>query len=150
MATARITINQAELRRFLASPAGPVVRHVEKLTRRVANEARRQAPVDEGTLRASIQQAVTVSSTKVVGRVGSGLDYSVYVNLGTGVWGPKGKPIVPIRRKFLRFEVKSGALAKGRRPVVFAKSVKGQKPNPFLVNALKKVSPYPVRVLRQS
>lgn len=150
MATARITINQAQLRQFLASPAGPVVRHVEKLTRRVANEARRQAPVDEGTLRASIQQAVTVTGTKVVGRVGSGLDYALYVHQGTGIYGPKGKPIVPIRRQYLRFEVKSGKLAKGKRPVVFAKSVKGSPPKPFLVDALKKVSPYPVRVLRQS
>ncbi|MGK5558845.1 hypothetical protein ACSNOI_45315 [Actinomadura kijaniata] len=63
---------------------------------------------------------------------------------GTGIFGPRGTPIRPIRRRYLRFEVKSGTAAVGRRPVVFAKQVKGVPGDKFLLRALQEVSPYPV------
>lgn len=144
---ARIRLNEAELRRLLKSPGGPVVRHIDTLCRRTENQAKRNVKVDEGTLRASISHAVRVEADRVVGRVGTGLAYGLYLERGTGIYGPKGRPIVPIRRRYLRFEVKSGTAAKGGRPVVFAKSVRGVKGDQWLTRALKKVSPYPVRDL---
>lgn len=49
--------------------------------------------------------------------------YAPYVNFGTGEFGPNKERIVPTAAKALRF------LIQGH--VVFAKSVAGQKPNPF-------------------
>lgn len=144
MARARVTLNQAQLNELLRGPTGPVVQHVTRLCRRVTNQAKRNCPVDEGTLRASITYAVLPSPQYVLGRVGTPIEYGLYQHEGTGVFGPKGRPITPIRRQYLRFEVKSGTAAVGSRPLVFARSVRGVPPNPFLLRALESVVPYPV------
>jgi hypothetical protein len=143
-AQARVRLNQAELRRITRGPDGPVVRHISDLTRRVENRAKRNVKVDEGTLRASIQRVVIPAAGRVIGRVGTGLMYGLYLHEGTGIYGPRGRPIRPVRRKFLRFEVKSGRSAVGRRPVVFAKEVKGVRGDKWLLRALIDVVPYPV------
>jgi len=145
VAVARVRINQAELNRLLRSDTGPVVRHITTLTRRTTNAAKRRVKVDEGTLRASIQGTVRVEATRVVGRVGTPLAYGLYLHEGTGIYGPKRRPIRPIHRQFLRFEVKSGTAARGRRRVVFAKQVRGMKGDKWLVRALQEAVPYPVR-----
>lgn len=145
MARARIRLNASELRNITRGPTGPVVRHITTLTRRATARAKRLAPVDEGTLRASIQGFVITTPRRVIGRIGTGLEYGLYQHEGTGIHGPRGRPITPIRRKFLRFEVKSGRSARGRRPLVFARSVAGTRPKKFLIKALEQVSPYPVR-----
>lgn len=144
MAVVRLKLNQVAVKNLLQGQNGPVVRHVTTLTRRVTSQAKRNCPVDEGTLRASIQGIVTSGPGRVVGRVGTGIIYGLYQHEGTGIYGPKHRRITPTRRTFLRFEVKSGRLAVGSRPLVFARSVSGVKPNPFLLDALKRVSPYPV------
>lgn len=145
MATARVRLNDTEMRNLLQGPNGPVVQHVTRLCRRVTNQAKRNCKVDEGTLRASITYAVLPSPNSVLGRVGTPLIYGLYLHEGTGVYGPKARPITPIRRQFLRFEVKSGTSAVGRRPLVFARSVRGVPPDKFLLRALESVVPYPVR-----
>lgn len=144
-ARVRITINQAELRRLTTSEAGELLRFVNKIGRRVVNQAKRNARVDDGQGRQSIDHTVTVAGKKIIMRAGSPLKYMYWQHEGTGIYGPHRTPIVPVSRKFLRFEVKSGKLAKGRRPVIFAKSVKGVQGDKFLVRAFKDVSPYPVR-----
>ena len=53
------------------------------------------------------------------------------MELGTGIHGPKGRKIVPKKGKFLVFEGKDG--------LVFARSVEGMKPQPFLRPAFNKV-----------
>lgn len=144
MAVARIRLNQAAMRELLQGPTGPVVRHITTLTRRTTSKAKRYCPVDEGTLRASIQGVVIPGNGRVVGRVGTGLIYGLYQHEGTGIYGPRGGRIYPVRRQFLKFEVKSGRSARGRRPLVFARSVRGVKPTKFLIRALRDVVPYPV------
>lgn len=64
-----------------------------------------------------------------MGRVGFNVFYGLFVHEGTGIYGPKGSPIVPIKSKFLRFKIKHGRY-------IYAKSVKGMQPNPFLRDAL--------------
>ena len=49
--------------------------------------------------------------------------YAVFVHDGTGIYGERGVPITPRHAEFMRFEYN------GR--IIFAKSVKGQEPNPF-------------------
>lgn len=122
-----------------------MVRHVTTLTRRTVNAGKRNCRVDEGKGRASITGVVTTTPSAVRGRVGSPLDYMLYQHEGTGIYGPRGTPIRPVHRKFLRFEVKSGKAAAGRRPVVFAKQVRGVVGDKFLLRALQESVPYPVR-----
>jgi hypothetical protein len=145
----RVRINQVEVARMMRSPDGPVVRHIEVLTRRTLNQGKRNVRVDEGTLRASLHQQVTVSADEVRGRVDTPLEYGLYLELGTGLFGPKKQVIRPVRAKALRFEVKGKkpVRGKGSRPVVFARYVRGVEGDRWLTRALEAVSPYPVRRL---
>lgn len=117
-------------------------RWADRIGNRIVAEARQQCPVDEGTLRASITHVTRVKGKRARVIVGSPLDYAAYLHSGTGVHGPKGTPIVPVTRKALKFkwDGPGGAVrSKDKRGFVFAKSVQGVKPNPFLADALETV-----------
>jgi phage gpG-like protein len=73
--------------------------------------------IDTGKLRNSI---TADEATPVSIRVGTNLNYARWFQEGTGIYGPRGEPIRPVRAK---------ALAFGGH---FFKSVKGQPPRPFL------------------
>lgn len=113
-----------------------------RVGRRVTNAAQKRAPVDEGTLRSSISYTLEWSIDMCHITIGSPLDYAEYFHTGTGIYGPKGTPIVPVTRKALKFRWEpTAAGAKKKRPVekrdwTFARSVKGMPANPFLINAL--------------
>lgn len=59
--------------------------------------------------------------------------YALYVHEGTGIYGPKGKRIRPVRAKALMFMIDG-------QPV-FRKSVKGMKGRPFLKQAFESEGP---------
>lgn len=153
----RAQVNQAELRRLLLSQAGPVVRHITDISRAVRGEAVRRAPRDTGRMATSLSFTVKVVGSRVVGRVGTPLEYAAYVHEGTGLYGPRRKRITPVSAKVLRFKpgVIVGPLPRGKRGPsperrgawVFAKSVKGMPPRPFLLEALRAKSPYPVKMV---
>lgn len=120
-------------------------RWAERVGNRVVNEAKKRCPVDEGALRISITHVTTIDSDRAKIVIGSPLDYAEYVHTGTGIYGPKGTPIVPTKRQALKFrwEPTTGG-AKKKLPVekrgwTFAKSVKGMEPKPFLAEALTAV-----------
>lgn len=50
--------------------------------------------------------------------------YAIFVHEGTGIYGPLGVPIVPKKANMLYWEDSAGKH--------FSKSVKGQRPNPFM------------------
>lgn len=91
------------------------------------------------------RQTVRVVAGATNGKVG----YAQYVEYGTGIYGPKGRPIVPVRKKFLRFPAKgsatrkSGNLTSAQQKAgggfVFVKSVKGMRPRPYLIPAAEEV-----------
>lgn len=110
---------------------------VDEVTTATTNEARRRCPVDDGPLRASLRQEVDVRGNLVVGVVYSPLEYAAYVHIGTGIYGPEGRPIRPVRARVLTWQPRGG-------PRQFAREVKGQRPNPFLLEALRAVAPGPV------
>lgn len=110
---------------------------VDELTTATANAARRRCPVDDGTLRASIRAETRQRGSQVVGEVWSSLEYAAYVHEGTGIYGPRGRPIRPVRARVLSWD-QPGV---GR---VFAREVRGQRPQPWLADALAEVSPWPV------
>jgi len=80
----------------------------------------------------------SITPTSVVTRAGA--NYALYVERGTGIYGPSHQPIRPKRARFLRFKV-GGSRLTGRgkgSTVIFAKSVKGRKATPFMLPGAKK------------
>lgn len=138
----RVRLNQARIQELLRSSSGPVAREVNSYARRVANSAKQKVGVDSGRLRSSISHTLNIDGARVVGRVGSLVDYALYHHDGTGIYGPTGRPITPRNGQFLVFPGKGGGM-------VFAKQVRGSRPNPFLVLALEEVVPWPVQRARE-
>jgi hypothetical protein len=132
----RFNINQAERRQLLFGRAGPVVRKVTADTRRCQSYARVYAPVDQGPLRSSISADVQTGEARgeVRGTVGSRLPYAIWQEDGTGIYGPRGVPIRPKRARFLRF------IPKGGNDYVFARQVRGVRPQRYLRRALALVA----------
>ncbi|MDR2152776.1 MAG: HK97 gp10 family phage protein [Helicobacteraceae bacterium] len=99
-----------------------------KLIARLGNEIRgdayARAPKKTGKLRDDIKRR---DKGKYVVEVGnsSAVPYAPHVHYGTGVYGKNKKPITPKNAKALK------------TPFGFRKSVKGQKPRPYLDDALK-------------
>jgi hypothetical protein len=93
---------------------------------RVAATARLFAPKRTGELAASIYSKVNIDGT---GEVGVRARHARWVQQGTGIYGPHHTPIVPVRSRFLRFQGSSGRM-------VYARSVRGQRPNDFLSRAM--------------
>ncbi|MDI9914347.1 hypothetical protein [Rhodococcus sp. IEGM 1379] len=139
---AHVEFHRERMARGLAQDA---VAWSDRMGRQVVNRARVNCNVNTGQLRSSITHHVTLSGTSAKTRVGSPLERARYIHEGTGIYGPKGKPIVPVTAKALKFPTPKmiGPLGRGgsRSPggFVFAKSVKGIQPNPFLTDALKDV-----------
>lgn len=118
--------NEANLRAVLASATE------KALTRaaiQVVNEAKRLCPVDTGTLRRSITFHIEGIAGQARARVGSNLEYALWVENGTGIYGPHNTPIVPVVAKRLVFTPRGGS-------TVFARSVRGRPATPFLAPAL--------------
>lgn len=86
--------------------------------------AKQKCPVDMGILRASISNEVEVSSTAIVGRIGSNLEYAPYVHNGTGIYAKDGSG----RKTPWTYKVRSGKY-KGFHITA------GQRPQPFLEEA---------------
>jgi hypothetical protein len=121
-----LRIDWAAVDRMLNSPAGMVGQDCQQRADRTATAARQFAP---GSMSESIAPPVVES-----GAAGPSAEIRVrhpavgFVINGTGLYGPTGRRITPVRAQALRF------VLNGR--VVFAKSVKGQKPNDYLNKAL--------------
>jgi hypothetical protein len=90
-----------------------------------------EAPVVTGNLRKLITSYVKGEGADVMGFVIPTAPYSEFVHRGTGIYGPYGIPITPKTAKALAFSI-------GGKKVV-RKSVKGQKPNPFVDRTRKRL-----------
>lgn len=152
-----VNIHQDEIDLYFRSPAGPVYQWAHDITEAVRNAAVRKAPRDTGLLASTIEMTVrTYGALQLKGTVGSRLDYATYFMTGTGIYGPKKRPIKPVTKKVLRFKPRGGVhpVRRGtggtsperRGPWVFAKQVKGMPKKPFLIEALEEVLPGRVRV----
>lgn len=133
-------VNQSAMQALLKGKNGPVARQALIRGIKVQTAARRNLGggtgsgpkrVDTGLLRASISvQLRTWASGDIAVRIGTNVYYAFWVHEGTGIYGPRHTPIVPKRARYLRFK------PKGMAKYIYRKSVKGMKPNPFLVKAL--------------
>lgn len=134
-------LNLAQLRRVLASPQGPVVRPLLKTGLRIETVAKinllggRSGPkrIDTGRLRTSGYTAVIYRAGVPAVVVSFPTNYARYVHDGTGIYGPRGVPIRPRKGTYLRFK------PRGSNRFVYAKEVKGMRPNPFLREAVRQV-----------
>lgn len=96
----------------------------------VVAKAKILAAKDSGEMAASIMYTVTGATPEtmkadIVVKARQG----IFVEKGTGIYGPTGRVIKPKRANVMVFPGKAG--------VVFAKTVKGQKAQPFLSKALR-------------
>lgn len=142
MAEVTIRLDPQAIQRQLTGPSGAIARDLVRRAQRVQNAARRLAPVDEGRLRASISTEVRGSGRTLEARVGSNLEYAIYVHEGTGIYAGRGY-IYPKRGRYLRWPNKNNSGSGNRRysrgrtsRYVFAKRVRGVRPRPFLRDAL--------------
>ena len=96
----------------------------------VAARARVLAPKDTGLLASRISYSVKGTTPETMEAIViADVPYATAVEKGTGIYGPTGRPIRPKRAKVMVFP--------GRRGIVYAKTVLGQKPQPFLGPALR-------------
>jgi hypothetical protein len=139
MAKSFQVLNNAAIAQLLHSPVGPVAKDLLKRGIRVQSQAKRNLGgntssgprrIDHGLLRASIATQLGTHGGELAMRVGTNVYYGLWVHDGTGIYGPRHTPIVPRKAKYLRFYWKK----EGRW--VFAKSVRGMKPNTYLKSAL--------------
>ena len=102
---------------------------VEKACLAIEAEAKERCPVRDGTLRRSIMTEVGKKDDKVVGQVGTNLEYAPYIHEGTGIYARagNGRKEVP----WVYYDEKTDKFY----------STKGIKPCPFLQEACNKVSP---------
>lgn len=127
----RVDINQAEANRLLNSPQGEVTSLVALTSQKVRAACVRQTPVQDGDMKAAYGFALRVRPFRyVMGRVMNFDEAALWVQTGTGVYGKRGRPIRPRSARYLRFYGKQdGAL-------LYRRSVKGQKANPFMLRGL--------------
>ena len=82
-------------------------------------------------------------SVRIVAGGSRQIGYAAYVEFGTGLYGPRHKLIVPKRGKYLRFPAAStrrlsGSARSGTNKFIYARSVKGSRPQPYLVPGARK------------
>jgi hypothetical protein len=132
--TVRQVFDYAQINRQLTGPNGSITRDTLRRGLRVQARAKHLVQVDQGTLRDSIEVASEqrlidgVDATVVI--VGTNLNYARVAHDGSGIYGPTGRPIVPLRGKFLVFT------SRRTGKLVFVKSVQGQHGTKFLQKAL--------------
>lgn len=108
-----------------------VASFVAKLGKRIALRATRGAPRDTGRLSSSIKAGrVATKGLKASVKVSTETGYGLYPEIGTGVFGPTGRPIRPKKAPFLVFQ------PRGLGHVIRVRSVRGQPGQHYMRQAL--------------
>lgn len=94
---------------------------LEESCQMIENTAKRNCPVDDGILQASITHQI--DKEKQEGVIGTEEEYGVYVHEGTGMYAKDGKGRKEVPWRY-------------RTPDGKWHTTKGQKPQPFLQNAV--------------
>ncbi len=145
------TYDQGAATAILLGQGGVVANDLERRGRLVESKAKELCPVDNGTLRASITTTVEHTGGDVTVLVGSPLNYALYRHEGTGIYGPRGTPIVPVHATVLRWPTRGTSSSRASRipgrgrirsrsqaatGYAFARSVKGTPGVKYLLDAL--------------
>jgi len=114
---------------MLRGPSGAVAQDIRRRGNRVLAAARRNAPVDTGSLRGSINLRMTTEDGSPAAVIGTNIRHAMWVHEGTGIYGPRGTPIRPHPpRRFLAWQ-RGGTWH-------FAREVRGMRGRPFLADAI--------------
>lgn len=112
---------------------------VNRTSARAERQSKQEVPVDDGPLQSSIR---TDASGTLSATVAPHKDYAPFVHDGTGLYGPRKKLITPTKGKVFATKVNPGFGTPNKGGwYIIGKSIKGQKPNPFMDRAYKKVKP---------
>jgi hypothetical protein len=112
----------------------PMVIGMRKATLIVTRDARKNAPVDRGPLRASITPQVITEAKRVQGIVGSNKIYAPFQELGTKPFTPPWTPIFEWAKRKLKGDAKAAAaLTVAVRATIAARGIKAKR---FLQDAL--------------
>lgn len=113
MAKVRVVVPDANVRRVLLGPGGSLNREVTRIGRLVSNQAKRNAPVDTGRLRADIDSVVTERGGVVTARVGTGVEYAAAVHEGytRGRRSVRGRPFLTNAAREVGLVVRRGGRA---------------------------------------
>jgi hypothetical protein len=135
MANVKITLHRVPIYELLYAPSGAVHNLVERTTNAVHIAVLRECPVMDGHMVASISRDIRVApGSSVRGIVGSNDEAALWVQQGTGVYGPQRRPIVSTRQPHGRMRFPDRRA--GRGGVVYARAVAGQPANPFMWRGL--------------
>lgn len=126
--TVDVDLNRGEIHALMVNRARLIGNKVQRV-------AQRRAPKATGALAGSIFTIVGSAPGFAFAEIGSLLDYAIWQHEGTGIYGPTGRPITPKRAKVMRFKPQRG-IGPTKSGFVYARSVKGIPPTPFLVRAL--------------
>lgn len=99
-----------------------IIQGLQRASIRVETEAKENAPVDDGTLRASITHEIDPAA--LVAEVGTNVEYAPYVEFGTGIFAANGDG----RKTPWTYQDAEGKWI----------TTAGQHPQPFLVPALER------------
>jgi hypothetical protein len=81
-----------------------------------------------------VSRATRGAGGRFTGSTSGALKYPLWVHEGTGLYGHFHRAITPRRRKFMVFV--------GRTGLVFARSVRGQKPQPYMRHGYEEARAY--------
>lgn len=134
MANVNITIHRVPVNRLLYAPGGDVHDLVDRTTTIVEAETIAEAPIMTGAMVNSIRKEIDIRPGRaVVGRVLSNDEAALWVNQGTGIFGPQRTRITPRTSRFLRWPDRRGGSG-----FVYRRSVAGQPPNDFFWRGLSR------------
>jgi HK97 gp10 family phage protein len=87
MANSEVYLNIKKLCNELLPEA--LAKGLEKAGQIVENDAKRNCPVDDGQLKASITHIVNTEEANV--SIGTNVEHGIYVHEGTGIYNPEGR-----------------------------------------------------------
>ena len=99
---------------------------LDRYTKQLLGTVKEEMPEKSGHMISKVEMWEQDNTTFAIG---SDVFYRWWVHDGTGIYGETGQPITPVTAKFLRFE--------WHGEVIYAKSVRGQKPNPYYDRAIE-------------
>lgn len=128
MAEFEVDFPEEELKAILNRVTDAIPKVLQLVATDLWGNVKKEAPVDEGRL---ANDWDLFPEGKTEWHLRSGASYALAVARGTGIYGVSNTPIRPVNKRILRWVGKGGQ-------VIFAMSVKGQKPNPFDERAIER------------
>lgn len=144
MADARFEhkLDHAALMQLLTGPKSGVMKDLVRRAILVESAAKRNLRrdpkrVNTGRLGSSLTWRTLTFQGRPAIRIGTNVEYALFVHEGTGLYGPKHKMIVPVNKKVLRWKNNRRG-GKGKKSgYTYSMKSRGMRPNPFLKDALK-------------